>query len=167
MPQTTTISADTRAIADLLNAASYGQEVTIEQMSDAIGRDIRPVRYIAVSALRVAERETGAVFATVRRVGYRRLTSDEFHQIGSTARARIRKVSNRSNRSMTAAMERTNDMDPADRLAVLREQSTLGLVAHLSQDKQAPALVHGTTRPQPLAVTMRGALEALGLKVTS
>jgi len=165
MPQITTISADTRAIADLLNAASYGEEVTIDAMSNAIGRDIRPVRYIALAALRVAERETGAVFATIRCVGYRRLTSDEFYQIGSTARARIRKVSKRSNRAMSAAMEGTNDMDPAARMAVLREQSMLGLLAHLSQDRHAPKLAPDADRPQPLAITMRGALAAMGVHV--
>jgi hypothetical protein len=138
MPISTDINADTRAIADMLNAVSFGDTITLDAMTDAIGRDIRDCRYVAMSAMRVAERETGAIFASVRRVGYRRLTVDEFAEIGMTARAHIRRKAKSSARAMGAAMTRVNDMTDEQRRKVVREQSTLGLMAHLAQDRAMP-----------------------------
>lgn len=163
MPISSDINADTRAIADILNAAPFGGTVTLDTMTDAIGRDIRDCRYVALSAMRVAERETGAVFASVRRIGYRRLTVDEFAEIGMTARARIRRTARSSARAMGAAMTRVNDMTDEQRRNVIREQSALGLLAHLAQDRSMPKIPDDVKQTQPIAITMRAAMAALGI----
>ena len=60
-------------------------------------------------------------------------------------------------------MQRVNDMDNGHRSKVLREQSVLGLIGYLAQDKAVPP-VPDAQRPQPIAVTMRAAMKHFGIE---
>jgi hypothetical protein len=160
----TELSADTRAIANLLGACPVGSTMTHGAMSAAIGRDILRHRHILQAARRVAQRENGAVFVSERRVGLRRLSAERATEtVGTTARKHIRRTAGRARKTLLAATNGANDL-PADaqrRLAA--EVSTLGLMEHLARDVMTQPKPDAPTKPQPVAMTAREMLTRMGV----
>jgi len=79
-------AAEIDRLTETLCAASVGAVVTYADLSAAIGRDITRARYLAHAAIKRANTQGGAVFGTVYRVGFKRLSTGEVSTIGSTAR---------------------------------------------------------------------------------
>jgi len=149
------LHADTRRLADFLCAAPRGELVSFDAMTEIIGRDIQAHRWILYGAMRVAERESGATFACVRRQGYRRLTISELAMVGQTARSRIRSTARRGNRTIATGLKGENGIDPGDLRKILAEQSALGMLEHLAADKALPVIPETDTRPLPVAMVAR------------
>lgn len=55
------------ALKTIVLAIPIGAVATYEQLSDAIGEDVRNKRWLINRAIRDAEEETGGLFETVRR----------------------------------------------------------------------------------------------------
>jgi len=156
------ISPEVRAIAELLAKCQPGEIVTFDQMSEAIGRSIFTRRHAIISARRVAERENGAVFASERSVGYKRIEASAVADVvGTSARAHIRRSARRSARSILEGTRRSNDLPPEVQRKVAAEMSALGLIEHISRDKNVKPADDAPTKPQPVAVTARALLDAL------
>ena len=153
---------DTQTIADLLASCPNGGTVALADITAAIGRDITGCRYLVYGAMRVAERDSGAVFASVRGVGYRRLLASEIAEVGQTARAKIRRAARHGVRTISAGMAGANDIAPDAMRKILAEQSALGMLEHMARDKNLPKLTETDTRPLPLAVTARAFLRSIG-----
>jgi predicted nucleic acid-binding protein len=161
----TEMSADTRAIADLLAAAPVGATVSHAAMSAAIGRDVTTCRHIVTAARRAAQREAGAVFVTERGTGYRRLPAEEVARVvGSNARQHIRRTAGRAKRALTAGTARANDLPPAVQRQVAAEVSALALIEHISRDAAVKPSDDAPTKPTPVAVTARNLLTAIGAR---
>lgn len=155
---------NTRQIADALIAVPYGGLITYDEMSEIIHRDIRRKRAIIYSAMKVAQRESGALWKRVTRVGYCRLTSDEIPDVGQTARVGIRKKAHRSQKSILAAISVVNDLKPEVHRRSLIEMGVLGTLEHLSRDRNLPTLSEKATLPPSAAETARQLLQSLGSK---
>lgn len=157
------LSPEARSIADLLNSTEVAGLVTFQAMSTAIGRNILTRRYIVYTAMKLAERETGAVFMAVRGQGYKRLAASEVVEIvGSSARAHIRRTARRSAKTLNEGTRRCNNLAPEMQRKVAAEMSVLGLIEHISRDKVVVPKEDAPTKPQPVAVTAREFLKALG-----
>jgi hypothetical protein len=156
------LSPETRTIADRLNATEVGGIVSFAEMSAAIGRNILSRRHVIYSAMRLAEKESGAIFATIRGQGYKRLAASEVVEIvGSSARAHIRRTARRSAKTLNEGTRRHNNLPPEMQRKVASEMSVLGLIEHISRDKVVAPKEDAPTKPQPVAVTAREFLKAL------
>jgi hypothetical protein len=153
---------DTRRIVEVLTACPVGEHVTLDQLSATIGRDIRLCRYYIYSAMRVVQRDHGFVFATEWRKGYRRLNANELDKIGQSARARIRSHARRGVKTIAAGLAGANDIDPAAHRRALSEQTALGLLEHISRDKNLPTIAETDTRPLPVAIAAREFMKRIG-----
>jgi hypothetical protein len=131
-------------------------------MSKVIDRNIRACRYLFYSAQKIAQRESGALFATERHKGYRRLTTEEFPIIGQTARASIRGTSLRAKKSLAQGLAGLNDIDPAVHRKIMAEQSVLGLLHHITFDKHLPPIPEKANRPLSVAATAKAFLRSIG-----
>lgn len=152
----TDLSADTRALADHLATVPVGELATIARMSAVIGRDVDRHRHVLYAAIRVAQRETGAVFACERGAGYRRLSVEEVVQkVGSTARDRIRGTARRARKTLTAGTRGANDLAPAMQRKAAAEVSALALLEHLARDAVARPANDGPQAPTPVAITAK------------
>lgn len=152
----TELSADTRAVADLLMACPVGEVARLDAMTAAIGRDILAARHIIGAARRVAQREAGAVFVPERGVGYRRLSAERATEtLGAVARKHIRRTAGRTRRALVAATASANDLSPEAQRRAARELSVLGVIEHVSQDKHAQTKEHDSMKPEPVALVMR------------
>lgn len=155
------ISPDVRALVDYLVDIPFGGTATYENLSGVIGREIRSVRHILDSARRIAQRECGAVFGVVMRVGIQRIKTEQIPHVGNTARRKIRRYAKRASKTITAAMAKANDVSNEVRLKANRELSILGLVEETAKDRHMNSTTPANEKPLPVAVTARQLLENL------
>lgn len=158
---TQTLSAECRALADLFAATPVGGTVSYTAMSQAIGRSIGERRYLALRAMHVATRETGAIFGSVRRVGYQRLAPQDAHMLGAHARGRIRRAARRTASAIIAAIGAANDMPDDAKRRAYAEVNAMALVQHITADKQVSAAA-SEPKAEPVAITMRKFAEQIG-----
>jgi hypothetical protein len=163
MTVTQAISPDTRALADLFAAASVGDIVTYDQMSQAIGRPIAGCRYLALRGMAIANRETGAIYGNIIRAGYRRLPAQDAHMLGAHARGRFRRTAKRTSAAIVAAVSNANDMPDDARRRAYAEVNAMALVRHIAADKQvAAAAPEAEAKAEPIAIVMRRFALAIG-----
>lgn len=159
----TELSADARAIADVLIACSVGDTVTHRAMTATIGRDITKHRHILDTARRVAQREAGAVFVSERGIGLRRLSAERATEtVGTAARKHIRRTAGRARKTLIAATNGANNLPPEAMRRLAAEVSTLGLMEHLARDAVTKPREDSPTKPTPVAITARALLERIG-----
>jgi hypothetical protein len=156
------LSPDTRALADRLATVAYDAMITHDDLSRVIGRKISTCRHLLYAAMRLVRKEQGAIFASVRGVGYKRLTVAEAPSIGHTARKRIRAQSRRATRNISVMLSKPNDVPNGVLLKANRELSVLGLLEIAAQDRNLPAGDQMKDRPLPVAMATRALLDKLG-----
>ena len=156
-----TLSPETRALADLLSAASVGDTVTFDAMSAAINRPIASRRYLIFRALACVSEESGAVFGSVRGVGYQRIAANDAHMIGAHARRKIRRTAKRTADTITSAVHHANNLSDDDLRKAYSEVNALGLIRHLAADRVVRA-TPSETKPEPVGITMGRFARALG-----
>lgn len=161
----TEISADARAIADILIACPVGEVISLATASSAIGRDITKCRHILATARRVALREAGAAFSTEPRNGLRRLSAERATEvIGPSARRHIRKAAGRARKVLIAATEGANDLSPDAQRRRAAEISALGLMEHIARDNITRPSETASTKPMPVAITAQEFLARIQAK---
>jgi len=103
-------------------------------------------------AQRLLNAEIGAVFATVRGEGYRRLTNavgaDHTTDI---ALLRIRRQSQRGQKIATMAIRFANDITDTDKRKVYQKLGALGLIEHLTLRKTVNTMPDDKPKDDPLA----------------
>jgi hypothetical protein len=159
----TELSAEARAVADLLLACPVGETVSLAAMSDAIGRNVTARRHIIATARRVAEREGGATFASIRGVGYQRIAAERAAAvIAPAARQHIARTARRARRSLTAAVAGANDLPPDVQRRTAHELGVLGLIEHAARERVKHLPDTAPTKPLPVAQVAQQWLVRMG-----
>ncbi len=126
-------AADISAICELLKALSFDETATYDRISAAIGRDVRGTsRWVLVKAIRQAETETGSLFASVHRVGIKRLRAADAHNVGRSSMRRIRRAAGRTHQRL--GYVRGNDVTGQDRAKIEAYRSVFGAISALSRE---------------------------------
>lgn len=155
-PQTAAIQKAVLAIKDRLAEASIDEVVPHKELRALVPEDVSYLSHyvLAQRAQRLLNAESGAVFATVRGEGYRRLA----HTVGAdyvsqVALLRIRRQSRHGQKLATFAIEFANDANHEDKRRVYQKLATLGLVEHLTLRKSVKTMPPHSEVPQadPLA----------------
>jgi hypothetical protein len=160
MPFVTTNAAIVRKLADVFEACSISGLVRYEELSKALGSPIDRRLYLAYRAMDLANRETGAIFVNVRQSGYQRMQNDEAHALGKRARLRGRRLFSRASKSIANVLIVANDMSNTARIKAFSEQAALGLLVHMTYDRNRPIIRDGAT-PPPTSETIRASLDAM------
>lgn len=155
------VSADTQSLSGRLRELSVGGLVTYDELSELIGRNIRTHRHLLYSAIRMVEREDGAVFDTERGVGVRRLEAADAPKVGQKTRRSVRRAADRAAERICRATKRANDLPDDVARACASEVSSLRLLAHLSADRAQPKGDDRPDRPEPVGVTAQRMFERL------
>lgn len=135
--------------------------ISIQQLSAAAGQDLVENRWVISAALRAVNAEYGAVFATVRGEGYRRLANSEGALFsGNRGLLRVRRASRAAMRFSTNAAKHANDMTADQRRRHNQQMSTLGLVAHLTLQRSVET--QPEEAPPERADPLSGLRRALG-----
>ena len=144
---------DVRTLTDILLACSVGEIVQYPTLSKAIGADIKSRFWLVRAAIKSANKEAGAVFTTVRQVGFMRMAASQAGSVGSTARGQIRRIAARSSTTMANAMQFANDLSEQNRVKIVAELSSMALLSHITKDAQHKA-IPPSQAPQPVALTL-------------
>lgn len=156
------LSPDTAILLDALRAVPYGQDISFAELTRLLGRDVqRGARGHLSSALRIALRDDGAAFMSVRGVGYRRIAPDQAPEIGQAARRSLRRKSRQAVRAMTAVADASNGLSPEAARRLSAEISTHGLLAELASDKAVAHQAKEEAVRAP-AIVAQGFLEYIG-----
>ena len=149
------LSPETAALHEALKLVPYGEMITYAALTAVIGRDVTKQAAARLqSARHIALRDDGAAFETIRKVGLRRVPADEASQIGSAARRKIRRASNRAVKGMVAVAKTSNGLAPDAQRKLAAEISTLGLMAELAGDKATEKQATDGKVAPPAAATM-------------
>lgn len=157
-----TLSTDVRALTDRFLGTPIGEMITFSDMSKALEADILARRYLIQKAITVASREAGAIFSSIRGIGYKRLSAEDAPLLGSHARGRIRSTSRRTAGAIIRAISSANDVSEKARIDAFREVSALQLVQHVATERAAKA-IPATDKPQPVAATLRAMMMNIGI----
>lgn len=154
-------STDVRYLADLLKATPIDGMISYDAMTKALGFNIINKRYLIPAAMRLASTEVGAIFENIRGQGYHRLRSAEVHQIGLSARRRVRSTTRRASNTIDSTISKANDMTDADLRKALREMSALDLIRFMATDRVIKAAMPESEKPQPVAKSLASVLDYL------
>lgn len=120
------------AVAALLRALPVGGVLPYRDAGAAAGLDGATLRFLLKGARELVERETGARFATVRKVGVRRLETAEIAGIAAAARRSINRKARQAFRRLSDI--RANDLDAAARTRIDAERSVLGAISVMTRE---------------------------------
>lgn len=155
-------SPDIRRLTDRLLATTIGETATYTALSATIGVDILQRRYLIMRAIKLANREAGALFQCVYRTGYKRLPAEQAASFGGHARKRIRSTARRASTTMGRALETANAMPNDALLAATRELSVLGMIQHLTTERVVRS-VPDDVKPLPVGQVMLAVADQLKL----
>lgn len=157
----TEMSADVRALTDRLLATPVGQVATYAELSEAIGADVLKRRYLVLAAIRAAARDAGALFSSVKGIGYKRVHIQDVYALGSRARQKVRRGTKRTADQITRALAFANDVPDEVRRKTNGEVNALQLLHHLSTDR-AQSHAPKSDKPEPVGKVLRAMLDKLG-----
>lgn len=144
------IEIEAAAIARLLMELPIDGVLSYADASAQIGRDVtNGARFSLMKARRIAEKECGSLFATVRQVGVKRLPASHVAGVGADVRKRVGRAANRGYERLTAI--RYNDLDGSSRTRVDAERSLLGAISSLATSPTVKKIeAYTTTGPVPV-----------------
>jgi hypothetical protein len=158
--QTASLQRAVLDIKDRLAKAMIDEVVPHHELRSLIPETTGVSHYILVErAKRMLNAECGAIFATVRGEGYRRLANGVGADHASNiALVRIRSQSRRGQRLATMAIEFANDVNDVEKRKIYQKLGTLGLIEYLTLKKTVKAMPENKPPINPLS----GLAELLG-----
>ena len=150
-----------RLISERMARTSPGGIVTFDEIARASSTDIRRKSYLVHSAIRLLNRDTGAIFASVRGIGYRRLLQEQAHELGISTRGAIRRKSNRTATMISRAVSVANDMPNEAKRSAMSEMATLGLLRMMATDKHRVEVPETAVAPPAVTDVARSVLAGL------
>lgn len=148
-----------KAIQAILAEAPIGGIITYETLSREVGFDVKEKRYVLMRAIENLNRESGAIFASIWKVGQMRLPPQDTHLVGANARARIKRKAAKAGRFMMRAVCAANDMPREAALAANREIAMCALIEFAASEKAQKAAATEDTKPKPTAEVLRDMLK--------
>lgn len=154
IPQT--ISIEARTIADRLLEVPVGETVSLDTLSELVGINLTHKRHLFYAAIRLAQREAGAIFACHPRKGYQRLAAEEVAKtVGTNARDKVRRSARRARRTIEAGISGANDLPPEEQRRAAAEISSLALLEHVARNLPKAKEGEAPMKPEPVAITAR------------
>lgn len=152
------INQETVDLTALLSNAAPGYTVTYEDMSKAVGRNIKSCMWFVQAALKRVTRDHGAVFCPVRGVGYKRLENEEIPGHSMRRVRRIRAIAKRGVQELSNSDYMA--LSPEKKIEHNVQMSLLGAVAHASEGSQLKKL-RGVVQSAGLSLPIPNALDAV------
>jgi len=157
------ISIETRMLIDRLKTAQIGETITYATLSNIIGREVQDdARHLLVSAQKACLRDH-IVFASVRKIGVKRLADTEIVGIGEAMLPKIKRAAKRGIVKMTSVA----DFSALPDAAKLRHNaviSMLGVVAHVAGPRRLQKITDEVTKAAGSQLPPAKLLEAFRAK---
>lgn len=152
------MSLDVSLLVKLLSSKQAGEVATYEELSAAIGRDVRERRSAMHSALRHIQNTDHAVFACVPNVGYKRLSDKEIVDTGTSYIQKSRRVAKRGAKSL--ACVKFDNLTPEQRLQHNAKMTVLAMVQESTSHHAVKRIESAVAGAQSAIAPARAALAA-------
>lgn len=131
------------ALANALNNVSVGATLTYLEAEALVSETERQkLGWFLMQARKKIETDSDARFATVRRLGVKRLTTEDLPGIGADVRQTIGRKAKRAFKRLGGL--RANDMSQQVQQSIDAERSILGAFVELSKDRVKAKAEQGT-----------------------
>ena len=149
------LSADAQILHSELTTVQHGNTVTYETLSKRIGRDVqKEARGVLTTARRITQREDSIVFEAVRAVGLRRLTGNDFAELGKSTVKRLGKGARRLRTKLKVAD--ISRMDDQGRISMAASAAIANAFEHASKQSTVKRLeAAATSEPMSLDTTLK------------
>lgn len=150
-------SADTKILESVLASAEIGQTITYEELSKAIGRDVRKFSVSALfSARRCVFNEHRMVFGVVRNVGLKRLDDKGIVNTSESDRMRLQRISNKSLRKLSVVKFEDLPQEAKRQHVVASAQfGAIAMFSSKSSTKKIEQRVNESTAVLPIGETLK------------
>ena len=118
----------------LISKAEIDQVITYDELSNALGKDVRLFRWVLDTARRRCFYQDRMLFSSVKNIGVKRIEGEAIAGVVRSDLARIRRASVRSIRK-TACVRDFDSLAPVAKTSLLTAQSILGVVSMLTKSK--------------------------------
>jgi hypothetical protein len=109
-----------RSLCDAMKSASVGDQLTHDQIATIVGLPSCP-NELFQTAHRLANKESGCYFDSVRCVGYIRRPAKEWDGVAIKFRKRARKQASSGRKFITNIVSKTNELSDEDQRRASRE----------------------------------------------
>lgn len=150
-------SADTKILETVLAEANVGDLITYEQLSKAIGRDVRK---FALSSLSSARRgifnAKRYVFGTEKNVGLRRLNDNEIVDSTEHDRKKLRRAAKRTiNKLGVVDFDNLTPEKKRQHIVASAQMGAVEMFAGKNATKKIEAKVNDSSKVLPIGETLR------------
>jgi hypothetical protein len=121
-----------RLLADAMKDADVGTELTHEQIAKIVGLEQCP-NELFQHAHRLANKESGCYFDSVRGIGYIRRPSSDWDGVGHKYRTRARKQVSTGRKFITNIVGKTNGLSAEEQRRASREIGLLETIASMTR----------------------------------
>ncbi len=151
-----------RIMADHMSSASIDETVHHPDLRRLLPQERQRDYYFIVARARgLLNQESGTVFATVTREGYRRLagiTGAEYE--GKRSLSKVRRTVRRGQRFVSNALHHANDATPRQRREVYQNLAALGIIEHLTMARTVKTMPDEPRAPEDGLAGLRAAIGA-------
>lgn len=158
-PTVTAVSL--QAVKSALESCPVGGTISYKDIEGLSKVEILKKRYLVARAISSLNKDCGAVFVSVYRVGYRRLPPAEAHALGASARLKIYRTAGRSKKRIVRALCFANDIPQQAAIQANREVAMLGLIQHAAHERQMKHTVTESESPKPVADVLKEMLNKI------
>lgn len=150
-------SADAKVLENVLSEAEVGQVITYEQMSAAIGRDVR--KY-AISALGTARRglfkEKQFVFAVERGKGLVRIGDAAIVKTIEKDRLHLHRTASKSLKKLSVVkFDNLDANEKKEHTVASAQMGAIAMFSHKNSSKKIESKVNGSSKDLPIGETLK------------
>lgn len=151
------MSLETRLLVDMLSQVEPGQTVTFADMTAKVGVDVSGGYGPLQSAKKRVFNDTGAVFSSIKGVGYARLRDGEIVEDAAADRRRVHRMATRATRKLAAV-----DFDAltVEQRLTHNVEMTIFNAQRLLARKSSEAKIRGLASKNNEALTLARTIEA-------
>lgn len=150
-------SADAKILINLLEEAVVGQTVSYQQMSAAIGRDVRKHALSSLgTARRFLQKEKRMVFGAERGVGLVRLNDNDVVRSVESDRLKVHRQAKRTmNKLSTVEFNKLDDENKKAHVSVSAQMGAIAMFSHKSANKKIESQVSTSQQNISIGETLK------------
>lgn len=148
-------SSDTKIIESVLRGSSVGDTISYEDLSKAIGRDVREFAYCAMRTARRTLLKEGMVFGVESGVGLVRLNDSQIIKTTDSDRARLRRIGRHSLRKLEVV--KYDSLTPEEKRKHTVASAQMGVIEMFASKSTASRIeskVTADTKVLPIGETL-------------
>ena len=149
-------SVEADLLIDFLDKMEVGEVRTYEEIKEACGEDVREKPNIKQTATNYLLKEKGKSFATIRKVGVKRLGHSEVINQAKAGTIKVQRTSRRERNKLVHGIDDMGKLDDNERREYNTQRSILEMLAYAAKKgvKKVREISYANDKPLPIQQTI-------------